>query len=98
MDSHKYPKATLKGQIEDFSKARMMVDSSFALNGMLTIKGIEKEIQTEVFLKEENNRLFVTTNFLVRPEDFDINIPSIVRDKIAKEIQISVEYELIEKK
>ena len=98
MDSHKYPKATLKGQLEDFSKDRMTTDSSFTLNGILTIKGIEKEIETEVFLKEENKHLYVTTNFSVRPEDFNINIPSLVRDKIAKEIQISVEYELIEKK
>ena len=98
MESHKYPKATLKGQLEGFSKARMTTDSSFTLNGILTIKGIEKEIQVEVFLKEENKHLYATTNFSVRPEDFDINIPSLVRDKIAKEIQISVEYELIEKK
>ena len=44
MDTHKFPKATLKGQLEDFSKARMTTDSSFTLNGILTIKGIEKEI------------------------------------------------------
>jgi len=34
----------------------------------------------------------------VSPEDFDITIPSIVRDKIAKQIQINIDYELIEKK
>lgn len=98
MDSHKYPKATLKGVLNDFSKVKMTTDSSFILNGILTIKGIEREIQTEVLLKEENNRLYVTTDFSVHPEDFDINIPSLVRDKIAKEIQISIAYELIEKK
>jgi len=98
MDTHKFPKATLKGQLEDFSKARMTTHTSFTLNGILTIKGIEKEIQADIFLKEENKHLHVSTIFSVRPEDFDINIPSIVRDKIAKEIQISVEYELIENK
>jgi hypothetical protein len=98
MDSHKYPKATLKGVLEDFSKAKITTDSSFTLNGTLTIKGIEKEIQTEVFLNEENDRIYITTQFLVCPKDFDINIPSLVRDKIAKEIHISVAYELIEKK
>ena len=67
-------------------------------DGTLTIRRIEKEIHTKVYLKEENNRLYVTTNFSVKPEDFDISIPSIVRDKIAKQIQISIEYELIEKK
>ena len=31
-------------------------------------------------------------------EDFDIKIPAIVKDKIAKEIQININYELVEKK
>jgi len=98
MDSHQYPKAIFKGELKDFSKNKLTSDSSFDLDGTLTIKGIEKEIHTKVYLKEENNRLYVTTNFLVKPEDFDISIPSIVRDKIAKQIQISIAYELIEKK
>lgn len=97
MDSHTYPKATLKGILEDFSIARMSKDSLFTLNATLTIKGIEQEIQTPVFLKESNNRIHVATNFSVRPEDFNIDIPSLVRDKIAQQIQISVEYELIER-
>jgi len=97
MDSHNYPKATFKGQLEGFIKNRMMTDSNYRLNGILTIKGIDKEIQTQVFLIEENDHIYITTQFSVRPEDFDINIPSLVRDKIAKEIQISLEYELIEK-
>ena len=98
MDSHQYPKAIFKGELKDFSKNKLTSDSSFDLDGTLTIKGIEKEIHTKVYLKEENNRLYVTTNFSVKPEDFDISIPSIVRDKIAKQIQISIAYELIEKK
>lgn len=99
MDSHQYPKAIFKGILEDFSKNKLTSDSSsFDLDGILTIKGIEKEIHTKVYLKEENNRLYVTTNFWVKPEDFDISIPSIVRNKIAEQIQISIAYELIERK
>jgi len=98
MDSHQYPKATFKGILEDFSKNKLTSDSSFDLDGTLTIKGIEKEIHTKVYLKEENNRLYITSNFSVKPEDFDIKIPSIVRDKIAQQIQISIAYEFIEKK
>jgi hypothetical protein len=55
-------------------------------------------IQTKVFIKEGNNHLFVTANFSVHPEDFDIKIPSLVREKIAKEVQIKIKYEFIEKK
>ena len=35
---------------------------------------------------------------MVKPEDFYIKIPSIVQEKIANQIQISIKYELVEKK
>ena len=98
MDSHQYPKAVFKGEVKDFSMERLTTDSSFYLDGILTIRGIEKRIQTKVFIKEGNNHLFVTANFSVHPEDFDIKIPSLVREKIAKEVQIKIKYEFIEKK
>jgi polyisoprenoid-binding protein YceI len=84
--------------VKDFSMERLTTDSSFYLDGILTIRGIEKRIQTKVFIKEGNNHLFVTANFSVHPEDFDIKIPSLVREKIAKEVQIKIKYEFIEKK
>jgi polyisoprenoid-binding protein YceI len=98
MDSHQYPKAIFKGELKDFSKEELSSNNSFDLDGILTIKGIEKEVQTKIYVKEEKKRLYVTTNFSVKPEDFDISIPSIVQNKIAKQIQISIKYELIEKK
>ena len=49
-------------------------------------------------MKEINKKLTVTSNFMVKPEDFNIKIPSIVQEKIANQIQISIKYELLEKK
>ena len=98
MDSYQYPKATFKGNLDGFSMANLNTNNTFALNGVLAIKGLEKNIQTNVTVREQDNRLFVSGVFFVSPEDFDITIPSIVRDKIAKQIQINIDYELIEKK
>jgi polyisoprenoid-binding protein YceI len=98
MDSHQYPKATFKGKLKDFSITKLKDINSYKLNGIITIKGIEKEIQTTVTAKEENNTIHLSGSFFVSPEDFEIKIPSIVREKIAKQIQISIAYELVEKK
>ena len=98
MDSYQYPKATFKGNLDGFSMANLNTNNTFDLNGVLAIKGLEKNIQTNVTVREQDNRLFVSGVFFVSPEDFDITIPSIVRDKIAKQIQINIDYELIEKK
>ena len=98
MDSYQYPKATFKGNLDNFSIVSLNANNSYDLNGVLTIKGIKKNIQTTISVKVENNRIVISGSFYVSANDFDIKIPSIVRDKIAKQIEISINYELIEKK
>ena len=98
MYSYQYPKATFKGKLDNFSIISLNANNSYDLNGVLTIKGIKKNIQTTISVKVENNRILISGSFYVSANDFDIKIPSIVRDKIAKQIEISINYELIEKK
>jgi polyisoprenoid-binding protein YceI len=98
MDSYQYPKATFKGNLDNFSLISFNANNSYDLNGLLTIKGLEKNIQTTVDVKVENDQIFISGSFFVSAKDFNIKIPSIVRDKIANQIQINIDYELIEKK
>jgi hypothetical protein len=98
MDTHQYPKATFKGNLKNFSLENLNSDERFELSGTISVRGIEKSIETTVNVKEENNRIYVSGMFFVSPQDFKIKIPSIVRDKIANQIQIKIDYELFEKK
>ena len=98
MNTHQYPKATFKGNLINFSLENLNANEGFELSGTLSVRGIEKSIETTVYAKEENNRIYVSGMFFVSPQDFKIKIPSIVRDKIANQIQIKIDYELIEKK
>ncbi len=98
MESSSYPKAIFKGKIDNFSKDRLKTVSEFDLVGILTVRGKEKKISTKVLVKEINKKLIITSNFMVKTEDFYIKIPSIVQEKIANQIQISIKYELVEKK
>ena len=98
MDSYQYPKATFKGKLDNFSIVSLNANNSYDLNGVLTVKGFEKNIQTTVDVKVENDQIFISGSFFVSAKDFNIKIPSIVRDKSANQIQINIDYELIEKK
>ena len=98
MESSTYPKAVFKGKIVNFSKDALNKISSFDLVGTLTIRGKEKVVKTKVTVKEHNKKLLITTGFVVKPEDFNIEIPSIVKEKIANTIQINIKYELVKKK
>jgi len=51
-----------------------------------------------VIIERENQYLSLSGVFFVNPEDFNIKIPAIVQEKIANEVQIIIDYQLIEKK
>ena len=98
MDSSKYPKATFSGNIQNFSfKELSDSEKEHKILGVLTIRGIEKEITISCRLKKIKKGLSLKTNFNVLASDFEIKIPKVVRNKISQEINITAEYDLIEK-
>lgn len=99
MDSDKFSKATFKGKIIDFNIASILeVKKEFKLKGILTVRGKIKEIETDIHLKKVADKIILVSQFDVAPQDFDIEIPNIVRKKIANAIKLKLNYELIEKK
>jgi len=97
MDSDTYPKAIFRGKIEDFSLNKLSTQKDFNLSGSIEIHGIKKEINTIVTINLTNNTIKIKGSFSVNPRDFDIQIPSIVQNKISKQINITITYELVEK-
>lgn len=99
MDSDKFPKATFKGNLKDFNMSDLSATAKeYKLSGTLTVRGKAKEIESTAMVSKDGDKIVVKSGFTVKPQDFDIDIPSIVRDKIAKEINVTLNYELVEKK
>ncbi|CAI8412058.1 MAG: Uncharacterised protein [Flavobacterium sp. SCGC AAA160-P02] len=99
MDSDKFPKATFKGNIKNFNFSELSdTQKKYTIKGTLTIRGIKKEIETTARLSKKGNKLMMYASFEVQPKDFKIKIPKIVSYKIAKRINISLDYALIKKK
>ena len=99
MDSGTFPKATFKGLISDFNLSEISnTEKKLSLKGILTVRGVEKEIETLATFSKKEDKLLMVASFGVKPEDFNIKIPKIVSDKIAGTINISLAYEFIEKK
>ena len=96
MDSDKFPKATFRRKLEGFSIDTLKKE--YPLLGTLTIRGIKKEIETTATVMITEGTIGITSNFTIKPQDFNIIIPKIVRKKIAKSININLNYELVEKK
>ena len=98
MESSKYPKATFVGNIQNF-KIEEISDSEkdYQVVGVLTIRGVEKPASITGQVLKTKDGFFLKTNFSVLTSDFDIKIPKVVRNKISNEINIKVDYELVEK-
>ena len=99
MDSDKFPKATFKGKLEGFNMADLSSTAKeYNLTGTLTVRGQTKNVSTTAKVSKNGDKINVESFLSVKPQEFGIEIPSIVREKIAKEINITMNYELVEKK
>jgi polyisoprenoid-binding protein YceI len=97
MESEKFSKATLKGKIEDFDVSKISnTAKNFTLKGELTIHGKTKPITVIVKVSKSAKGVNVVGTFEVKPEDFDIEIASIARNKIADKIKINYNFLLIQ--
>ncbi|MFH6990968.1 YceI family protein [Flavobacterium sp. FlaQc-48] len=96
MESEKFSKATLKGKIEDFDSSKITSTAkNFTLKGDLTIHGKTRPVTVIVKVSKAENGVNAVGSFEVKPEDFDIEIPSLVRKKISDKIKISYNFLLV---
>lgn len=95
MESDKYPKAVFKGTIVDVSKLDLMKDGIYPvkIKGTMTMHGVSKEMTTDGQFEVKGMRVTGKSNFLIACADYKIDIPALVRDKIAKEVKVSIETE-----
>ena len=90
VESYKYPKALFRGRIMNYNERK---EKSFEaeITGTLTVHGIEKEITTIANITKSTDGIILTGDFVVKVADFDIKIPAIVVNNIAKNIKITYE-------
>jgi hypothetical protein len=97
IESSKYPKATFKGKIINFDATKLGSTAKYDLEGDLTLHGTTKKIKTKITLVSKDGKLYLTSNFTVKVQDFDIAIPSVVQSKISQDVNITVDFILGEK-
>lgn len=96
-ESTKFPKATFKGKIENFKFSDLNTSKkAYKINGELTFHGVTKTISDcDISLSKNDNSIELKGNLSVLASDFDIKIPSVVKNKIAEDIHIDFRFELI---
>jgi hypothetical protein len=92
MESDKFPKASFRGKIADINKVDFTKDGTYQVHvsGKLTMHGVTRDVSMPANIKVTGNDIKVTSSVSVKPEDYQIIIPSLVRNKIAKTVQINM--------
>lgn len=101
LESDKYPKATFKGDITNIKSVDFSKDGEYEVKvkGDLTIHGETKSIESPGKIIVKNGNVTANSSFEVAVADFNISVPAVVRDNIAKTVRIdvSVNYEELNK-
>ncbi len=97
IESSKYPKATFKGKILNFDASKLTTAATYDLEGDLTVHGATKKIKTKISLVAKDGKININSNFTVKVQDFNIEIPSVVKSKLSEDVNITVDLVLTEK-
>jgi len=92
MESDKFPKSSFKGKITNLSSVNFSKNGTYyvTVDGDLTIRDATNKISTKGIIEVITGGINASSEFNIAPEDYKINIPGVVREKIAKNLEVTV--------
>lgn len=92
MESDKFPKSSFKGKITNLSSVNFSKNGIYdvTVEGDLTIHDVTNKISTKGTIEVVTGGINANSKFNIVPEDYKINIPGVVREKISKNLEVTV--------
>ena len=90
VESEKYPKCVFRGKIVGDVDYAKPATYKVSIKGTMSLHGVDKEIDVPATIIVEKDGVKLSAVFNVVPEDYKIEIPGAVRDKIAKQMEVTV--------
>lgn len=93
LESDKFPKATFKGKILNFDASKITTTkTNVTVEGDFTMHGVTKHIKIPATISKVGNKINVASNFTIKAQDYNIKIPSLVKQKVAEDIKVWVNF------
>ena len=92
MESDKIPKSMFKGKITNLSSVDFTKNGTYevTVEGDLIIHDITNKITTKGTIEVVTGGINANSKFNIVPEDYKITIPGVVREKINKNLEVTV--------
>jgi polyisoprenoid-binding protein YceI len=96
MESDKFPKATFDGNITNPNDVEWGKTGEYPVRvkGKMTIHGVTQEVEEPGTFTVSDDGIQANAKFKLTIADYNIEIPSMVADKIAKEVEVTVKLDL----
>ena len=96
METDQYPKAIFRGLIEGFDVNQLTGDyKDYIIKGKLELHGKTKDINANAKIRKIGPRITLLSNFSVSTSDFSVAVPSLIKYKLASEVNIKLSAVLI---
>ena len=92
MESTKFPKTVFKGVINEIKAVKFTVPGTYkvTVTGEMSIHDVTKTLTAPVEFIVDAKGLHGTAKFIVKCSDYNIEIPSVVKENISNDVDINV--------
>ncbi|WP_291131655.1 YceI family protein [Flavobacterium sp. UBA7682] len=98
IESSSFPKATFKGKVLNFDASKgAMTKGTYDVEGDLTLHGVTKKIKAKITFTPANGKLVANSSFNLKPQDFGIKIPNVVKSKVSDNVKVYLNFALEDK-
>lgn len=94
METDKFPHIRFKGKLVEHIDFTEEGEFPVRAKGLFSIHGIEKEEIIKATIVIGKNKISIQSEFQISLEDYNIKIPHVVFQKIAEEIDVSIDVKL----
>jgi len=93
MESTKFPKSDFKGKISNLADVDFSKDGMYKakVTGNLTMHGLTQPATADAIITVKGGKISASSKFKVKLNDYKIERPAVVADKISDTIEISVD-------
>jgi polyisoprenoid-binding protein YceI len=92
LETSKFPKAEFNGKLDNPGAVDLTKDGTYSCNvtGNMTMHGVTKPVTAPVTFTVKGGQISAASKFSLPLADYNVDIPSLVADKIAKQATIQV--------
>ena len=90
-ESENSQKSTIQGKLRWFDLKASGVQTVKA-TGKLTIHGVTKDVEIPGTIEVKDNKLYAKSKFMVKVADYKVDIPQLVFQNIAEEVEVTVDF------